>query len=184
MKKVEDEDTDYFSEGGVLRQIFRIKKVYLRSIVKHSDKLSDLSDVVIKVTDTISDKDIDNNSNSKSYNFSRIIRSIPTISTKDWLLVGSNIIIGSLSFYPYENNVVKSPFFNGLLGGSISGIFTTIFDKLIITTKRKLFGTILSHSISFSALFSSYEISKGIIIITNIINNNLSELLISYSIDL
>ena len=183
MKKVEDEDdTDYFSGGGVLRQVFRIKKVYLRSIVKHSDKLSDLSDVVIKVTNTISDKDIDNNNNNnnnKSYKFSRIIRSIPTISTKDWLVVGSNIIIGSLSFYPYENNVVKSPFFNGLLGGSISGIFTTIFDKLIITTKRKLFGTILSHSISFSALFSSYEISKGIIIIiTNIINNNLSELLI------
>ena len=186
-----DNETEYLSEGGIIRQSIKhftkIKKSYLRSIAKHSDKLSDISDVVIKVSNTVNDKDIDNaNSNSKSnvnvngngkgnvsYNinddnndkkFSRIIRNLPAISTKDWLLMGTNIMIGSLSFYPYENNVFNSLILNGIIGGAVSGVFTTMSDKVIMTrTRRKYVGTILSHAISFSALFTSYEFSKGTI---------------------
>jgi len=188
-----ENETEYFSEGGIVRQVLKIKKSYIRSIAKHSDKLSDISDVVLKVSSTISDKVIDsnnytdnksnNNSNSNNGNssgkssinnnnndnikngrVSRIIRSLPLrISIKDGLLVVSNVIVGSLSFYPYENNVGKSPVMNGIIGGVVSGILTTVFDRLILTrTRRKYFGTILSHAVSFSVLFSSYEITKGL----------------------
>jgi len=81
-------------------------------------------------------------------------------------LIG-NLIIGSLSFLPYENrhHLNVSPTTAGLLGGTMSGMLTISYDKLTnwksnYVTNRSIIGTVLSHALIHASLFASYEHGK------------------------
>jgi len=186
-----DNDGVGFSEAGMARRllqtVFRIKKkVIIKTLAKHSDKLSDVSDLVIKVSNAVdttsSDNDKvvsssnnnnnnnnnknnnNNNNNNRSKQYYRLVKRV-TNALPSALI--SNLIIGSVSFLPYENrhHFDISPTVAGLLGGTMSGVLTISYDKLTnwksnYITNRSIIGTVLSHSLIHASLFASYESGK------------------------
>ena len=192
-----DNDGVGISEAGMARRllqtVFRIKKkIVLKTLAKHSDKLSDVSDLVIKVSNAVDTTSSDNdkvatnsnnssnsnnsnnssnsnssqasNSSNRSKEYYRLIKNV-TSALPSALI--SNIIIGSVSFLPYENrhHFNISPTTAGLLGGTMSGMLTISYDKLTnwksnYVTNRSIIGTVLSHSLIHASLFASYEHSK------------------------
>ena len=181
--------------GGVVRRmmqtVFTIKKRVILKMAKHSDKISDVSDIVIKVSNTVdldskdngssssSSSSNNNNNNNNSNNTSnkntsskyfRLVKQIPYALPS----VISNIVIGTISFLPYENRhyyshatspISLTPMAAGVIGGMLSGILTTTYDKFSTwntnySTNRSIKGTVLSHSVVHASLFASYERSR------------------------
>lgn len=169
-------DQHTFSEGGIIRRLlqatFKIKKRSLiKVIAKHSDKLSDVSEIVIKASNTVTINDSDSNNSNNNNRNNRVLRVIKNFGLGLPTALISNVIIGSISFLPFENRSNRSyfndeitPTIAGIIGGTASALLTISYEKVTnwnrVASRRSALGTIVSHALIHASLFSSYEQSK------------------------